>query len=36
MKSADGKVSVGKGVVTQADINASNGTIHAIDTVLMP
>lgn len=36
IKSADGKVSVGKGVVTQADISASNGTIHAIDTVLMP
>jgi len=27
---------VGKAKVTQADINASNGVIHAIDTVLLP
>ena len=27
---------VGKAKVTQADINTSNGVIHAIDTVLMP
>jgi uncharacterized surface protein with fasciclin (FAS1) repeats len=32
----DGKVTVGNATVTQADIPASNGVIHAIDTVLLP
>jgi uncharacterized surface protein with fasciclin (FAS1) repeats len=36
IKSADGKVMVGKATVVQTDIAASNGVIHAIDTVLMP
>ena len=31
-----GKVTVGKATVTQADVPASNGVIHVIDTVLMP
>jgi uncharacterized surface protein with fasciclin (FAS1) repeats len=33
---ADGKVTVGKATVTQADVPASNGVIHVIDTVLLP
>lgn len=33
---ADGKVMVGKATVTQADIPATNGVIHVIDTVLLP
>ena len=33
---SDGKVMVGKATVIQADIPASNGVIHAIDTVLLP
>ena len=33
---ADGKVMVGNATVTQADILASNGVIHVIDTVLLP
>jgi uncharacterized surface protein with fasciclin (FAS1) repeats len=33
---ADGKVTVGGANVTQADIEASNGVIHAIDKVIMP
>ena len=33
---ADGKVMVGNATVTQADIPASNGVIHVIDTVLLP
>ena len=33
---ADGKVSVGKATVTQADVPATNGVIHVIDTVLLP
>jgi uncharacterized surface protein with fasciclin (FAS1) repeats len=32
----DGKVMVGNATVTQADIPASNGVIHVIDTVLLP
>ena len=32
----DGKVSVNKAKVIMADVAASNGVIHAIDTVLMP
>ena len=33
---ADGKVMVGNAPVTQADIPATNGVIHVIDTVLLP
>ena len=33
---ADGKVSIGDASVTLADVPASNGVIHVIDTVLMP
>jgi uncharacterized surface protein with fasciclin (FAS1) repeats len=37
IKVTDGKVTLnGKSVVTSADIAASNGVIHVIDTVLMP
>ena len=36
VKIADGKVTVGEANVTQADVAASNGVIHVIDTVLMP
>jgi len=32
----DGTVMVGEATVTSADIEASNGVIHVIDTVLMP
>ena len=32
----DGKVMVGDATVTTADIEASNGVIHVIDTVLLP
>ncbi len=32
----DGKVTVNKAKVSAADVVASNGVIHAIDTVLMP
>lgn len=32
----DGKVMIDKATVTKADIAASNGVIHVIDTVLMP
>ena len=32
----DGKVTVGNATVTQADVPASNGVIHVIDTVLLP
>ncbi len=31
-----GKVTVGKATVTQADVPATNGVIHVIDTVLLP
>jgi len=31
-----GRVHVGEATVTQADIRASNGVIHVIDTVLLP
>lgn len=34
--SAAGKVTVGQATVTQADIPATNGVIHVIDTVLLP
>ena len=36
VKLADGKVMVGDARVVKADIGASNGVIHVIDTVLMP
>ena len=37
LKSADGKVTVNdKATVTKADVMASNGVIHVIDTVLLP
>jgi uncharacterized surface protein with fasciclin (FAS1) repeats len=36
IKVADGKVMVGNATVTTADIEASNGVIHIIDTVLLP
>ena len=32
----NGRVSVGGAQVVQADVSASNGVIHVIDTVLMP
>jgi uncharacterized surface protein with fasciclin (FAS1) repeats len=32
----DGKVTVGTASVTQADIPATNGVIHVIDSVLLP
>ncbi|MBL9050321.1 MAG: fasciclin domain-containing protein [Tabrizicola sp.] len=32
----DGSVHVGKAKVSSADLNASNGVIHVIDTVMMP
>ena len=35
-KTQDGQVMVGQATVTQADIAASNGVIHVIDTVLLP
>jgi uncharacterized surface protein with fasciclin (FAS1) repeats len=36
LKVVDGKVMVGNATVTTADIAASNGVIHVIDTVLLP
>lgn len=36
IKTMDGKVMVDDATVTQADIEASNGVIHVIDTVIMP
>ena len=36
IKTEDGKVTVDRATVTKADIEASNGVIHVIDTVLMP
>jgi uncharacterized surface protein with fasciclin (FAS1) repeats len=36
LKADGGKVTVDKATVTKADIEASNGVIHVIDTVLMP
>jgi uncharacterized surface protein with fasciclin (FAS1) repeats len=32
----DGTVTVNDATVTQADVQASNGVIHIIDTVLLP
>jgi uncharacterized surface protein with fasciclin (FAS1) repeats len=34
--SANGHVMIDKSTVAKADIAASNGVIHVIDTVLMP
>ena len=36
VKAKDGKVWIDKSMVIKADVMASNGTIHVIDTVLMP
>ena len=36
LKVVDGKVMAGSATVTQADIEASNGVIHVVDTVLIP
>ena len=36
IKVVDGKVHVNTATVTAADIHASNGTIHVIDTVVLP
>lgn len=36
IKVVDGKVHVDGATVTSADVQASNGVIHVIDTVLMP
>lgn len=36
ISTAGGRVMVGKATVTQADIPASNGVIHVIDSVLLP
>lgn len=33
---ADGKVKVDNATVTTADVAASNGVIHVIDTVILP
>jgi len=36
ISTSDGSVQVGGATVVQADVEASNGVIHAIDAVLMP
>jgi uncharacterized surface protein with fasciclin (FAS1) repeats len=36
IRNAYGKLNVGSATVVKADINASNGVIHVIDTVLIP
>ena len=36
IKTAGGKVFINDATVIKADIAATNGTIHVIDTVLMP
>ena len=36
LDASSGSLHVGKATVTKADIAASNGTIHVIDTVLLP
>ena len=36
VRTSNGKVMVGNATVAAADVPASNGVIHAIDTVLMP
>jgi uncharacterized surface protein with fasciclin (FAS1) repeats len=36
IKTEDGKVMINDATVTKADVGASNGVIHVIDTVLLP
>ncbi len=36
IKVSDGSVMINNATVTKADVNASNGVIHIIDTVLIP
>ena len=36
IKVSDGKVMINNATVTTADVKASNGVIHIIDTVLIP
>jgi uncharacterized surface protein with fasciclin (FAS1) repeats len=36
VRAKDGKVTIGEARVTKADVKASNGVIHVIDTVLVP
>ena len=36
VKAEDGKVTIGDAKVTKADLKASNGVVHVIDTVLVP
>jgi uncharacterized surface protein with fasciclin (FAS1) repeats len=36
LKADDGKVMVGKATVIKPDVEASNGVIHVVDTVLLP
>jgi uncharacterized surface protein with fasciclin (FAS1) repeats len=36
VRAAGGKVMVDNATVTKADISASNGVIHVIDTVILP
>jgi len=36
VKVVDGKVMINDAQVVTADVEASNGVIHAVDTVLMP
>ena len=36
VRTVNGRVMVGNATVAMADVAASNGVIHAIDTVLMP
>jgi uncharacterized surface protein with fasciclin (FAS1) repeats len=36
IKTAGGKVFINGATVVKADIEATNGTIHVIDTVLLP
>ena len=36
VKVADGKVTIDKANVVKTDIEASNGVIHVIDSVIMP
>jgi uncharacterized surface protein with fasciclin (FAS1) repeats len=36
VKTKDGKVMIDDATVAKADVAASNGVIHVIDTVLMP
>lgn len=36
IRSADGKLNINDATVVKADIRASNGVIHVIDTVLLP